>query len=104
LNRAKKLREYGKETAACDRLLEPVLTRFVRTFDAPNSAGNLYFWQRVVDYRNGGSGPTYLSGWTTAFCAFGNKGQWLGLSLDEVRTFYLCFGKYKTIISRVRLG
>jgi hypothetical protein len=87
LHRAKKLREYGSEPAAWYRLLEPVLTQFVRAFDAPDAQENLDFWQKVVDYRRGGSGPTYLSGWITAFCVFGSRGQWLGPSLDNVRKF-----------------
>jgi hypothetical protein len=84
LYKAKKLREYGSEPAAWYKLLEPVLTRFVRAFDAPDAQENLDFWQKVVNYRNGGSGPTYLSGWITAFCAFGSEGQWLGPSLVHV--------------------
>jgi hypothetical protein len=87
LYKAKKLREYGSEPTAWYKLLEPVLTRFVRAFDAPDSAENLDFWQKVADYRGGGSGPRYLSGWITAFCAFGSEGQWLGPSLDDVRKF-----------------
>jgi hypothetical protein len=87
LHRAKKLEEYGNEPAAWYKLLEPVLTRFVRAFDAPDAQENLDFWQKVVDYRYEGSGSAYLSGWITAFCAFGSRGQWLGPSLDNVRKF-----------------
>jgi hypothetical protein len=87
LHRAKKLGEYGSEPAAWYKLLEPVLTRFVCAFDAPDAQENLDFWQKVADYRNGGSGPTYLSGWITAFCVFGSEGRWLGPSLNEVRRF-----------------
>ena len=84
LRRASKLQEYGKETTAWCALLEPVLNRFVRAFDAPDADENLDFWQRVADVRHQGSGPSYLSGWITAFCAFSAKGKWLGLPLDDV--------------------
>ena len=86
LRRASKLKEYGKETTAWYALLEPVLTRFVRAFDAPDADENLDFWQKVADVRNLGSGMTDLSGWITAFCAFSSKGKWLGLPLDDVST------------------
>ncbi|KAF8950866.1 hypothetical protein BGZ46_004306, partial [Entomortierella lignicola] len=31
----------------------------------------------------GGSGPTYLGGWITAFCAFDGNGKWVGRPLTE---------------------
>jgi hypothetical protein len=74
LHRAAKLTEYGEETTGWFTKLQPVLTRFVRAFDDPNSAENLDFWQRVMHY-DGGSGPTWLSGWITAFCFFDNDGK-----------------------------
>ncbi|KAI0777923.1 hypothetical protein BC629DRAFT_1594648 [Irpex lacteus] len=83
LRRAAKLKEYGKETAAWYTLLEPVLARFVRAFDAPEAEENLNFWQRVAHINNNGSGPDYLSGWITAFCAFDADGKWIGSPIDE---------------------
>jgi hypothetical protein len=84
LCRAAKLSEYGTETAEWFTMLEPVLTRFVRAFDAPDSAENLDFWQRVMHYSGGGSGPTWLSGWITAFCVFDKDGKKIRPSWPQV--------------------
>lgn len=89
LRRAARLKEYGKETAAWYTLLEPVLVRFVLAFDAPEAEENLDFWQRVAHIDNNGSGPDYLSGWITAFCAFNADGKWIGSPIDEVSTLNL---------------
>ncbi|KAK7032431.1 hypothetical protein VNI00_013179 [Paramarasmius palmivorus] len=78
LARIDKLKEYGEETTRWEKLLRPVLSRFVYAFDAPDSQENLDFWQRVAHYSGGGSGPTYVSGWMTAFCVFDVDGQWIG--------------------------
>ena len=86
VRRIEKLKEYGPETTAWYHLLKPVVSRFARAFDndVADSADNREFWNGVVHWRPGGSGPTYLSGWLTAFCAFSHKGKWLGGNL--VRT------------------
>jgi hypothetical protein len=90
LHRVDKLVLYGPETTAWRNLLRPVLARFVKAFEPgyADSAENLDFWQRVAHRESGGSGPTYLSGWITAFCAFGDSGQWLGSkgSLEKTET------------------
>ena len=80
VQRIEKLKEYGPETTAWYHLLKPVVTRFPRAFEDgfAESPKNCEFWNRVVHWRPGGSGPTYLSGWVTAFCAFDEKGKWMG--------------------------
>ncbi|KAF8883158.1 hypothetical protein CPB84DRAFT_1965226 [Gymnopilus junonius] len=78
LSRLEKLKEYGLQTIAWYHLLHPVTSRFVRAFDAPDAQENLDFWQQVCHYEGGGSGPTWLSGWITAFCVFDLKGAWMG--------------------------
>ncbi|KAI0341889.1 hypothetical protein BDW22DRAFT_215662 [Trametopsis cervina] len=83
LRRAEKLKEYGDEPSAWHALLKPVLTRFVSAFDDPNSTENIDFWQKVAHVENNFSGPPTLSGWVTAFCAFGYKGNWLGLPIQR---------------------
>ena len=84
--RIEKLKEYGPETTAWYHLLKPVVTRFAQAFDEgiADSAENREFWNRVVHWLPMGSGPTYLSGWITAFCVFNEEGKWLGG--DLVRT------------------
>ncbi|KAI9878698.1 MAG: hypothetical protein M1830_010791 [Pleopsidium flavum] len=70
-----KLPTYGEDAAQWAELLRPVLDRFVTAFDKPDSGKNRDFWQRIAHYSGGGSGPTYLSGWITAFCFFDDKGK-----------------------------
>jgi len=83
VRRIEKLKEYGPETTAWYHLLKPVVTRFAQSFDigVADSAENRDFWNRVVHWKARDCGPSYLSGWITAFCAFDDKGKWLGLPL-----------------------
>ncbi|KAJ7062018.1 hypothetical protein C8F01DRAFT_1056915 [Mycena amicta] len=78
LLRAEKLKEYGVETIAWYHLLVPVLSRFVKAFDEPNTESNVKFWQQVAHYWPGGSGPPCYTGWLTAFCVFDQHGKWIG--------------------------
>ena len=60
-------------------LLAPVLDEFVKS-----AAGNadIDFWDRVASHDPGLSGPSYVSGWATAFAVFTTKGKWQG-DLDK---------------------
>ncbi|THU90806.1 hypothetical protein K435DRAFT_249067 [Dendrothele bispora CBS 962.96] len=79
LARIERLKEFGEEPTLWYNLLRPILTRFVRAFDDPNGQENIDFWNKVAHRRSMGSGgPTYLSGWITAFCAWNEDGQWIG--------------------------
>jgi hypothetical protein len=84
LARLEKLNEYGVETTAWYHLLVPVVNKFVKAFDDPNGQENIAFWQKVAHREGLGSGPPFLSGWITAFCAFDEKGRWLGNTLHLV--------------------
>ncbi|KAI0027230.1 hypothetical protein K488DRAFT_81197 [Vararia minispora EC-137] len=88
LRRAEKLSEYGDEPTRWHALLRPVLSRFVRAFDEPDSEENIDFWLKVVKYNSMSGGDT-LSGWITAFCAFNPEGRWLGLKPDDARSTLL---------------
>ena len=65
-------------------LLTPIMSRFVDAFsafptpDAVSASGQEIreFFQRICHYRSGGSGPAYISGWLTYFCAFNEDGKW----------------------------
>ncbi|KAJ7058763.1 hypothetical protein C8F01DRAFT_281687 [Mycena amicta] len=83
LQRVEKLKEYGVEMIAWYHLLVPVLERFVWAFDDPTHTRNISFWQNVAHYQPGGSGPSYYSGWISAFCAFNDKGKWMGQRLKQ---------------------
>ena len=83
--KAEKLKEYGMQCIAWYHLLVPILDRFVRAFDGPDSTENIEFWQNVVHLRNG-SGFSHLGGWITAFCVFDESGKWLSFPLVNVRT------------------
>ncbi|KAG2091026.1 uncharacterized protein F5147DRAFT_780138 [Suillus discolor] len=85
LERLERLKIYSIETIAWYHLLHPIISRFVAAFDAPSSSENLDFWSKVAHYEGGGSGPTYLSGWITAFCVFNEQGMWQGPPLNAER-------------------
>ncbi|KAF8310914.1 hypothetical protein F5887DRAFT_1051423 [Amanita rubescens] len=73
--RLEKLEDYGKDAKSWYRVLQPVISRFVNAYDDPDSPELRNFWNKVAHYEGGGSGPTYLSGWITAFCFFSEKGS-----------------------------
>ncbi|KAJ6545437.1 hypothetical protein B0H19DRAFT_1266872 [Mycena capillaripes] len=82
LRRLEKLKEYGLQTIAWYHLLSPVISRFVKAFDDPNSTGNFDFWQKVACDETFGCGSHEWSGWITAFCVFSSEGRWQGPKLD----------------------
>lgn len=59
--RAERLTSFGEEPTQWSELLKPVLARFVKSFDDPDSEETRDFWQRIAHKQNMGSGPTYLS-------------------------------------------
>ena len=73
--RLEKLKDYGEDAESWYRVLRPIISRFVSAYDDPNSPELRNFWNKVAHYESGGSGPTYLSGWITAFCFFSEKGS-----------------------------
>jgi hypothetical protein len=62
LSRIERLKTFGDEPTTFYNLLKPVLTRFIKTFDDPDSEETRDFWQKIAHERHGGSGPSYLSG------------------------------------------
>ncbi|KAF7314838.1 hypothetical protein MKEN_00958300 [Mycena kentingensis (nom. inval.)] len=81
--RADKLKEYGVETIAWHHMLVPVLTRFVRSFEEPDSDATRAFWGQPAHFQSGGSGPSTYTGWLTAFCVFDEHGRWQGSKLKD---------------------
>jgi len=66
---------FGHEPTQWYHLLKPVIARFVKSFDCPETPETTSFWQTIAHYSGGGSGPTYLSGWITAFCFWDKSGK-----------------------------
>lgn len=52
-----------------------MLRRFVQSFEEPESKSISEFWNQIAHHETNGSGPIYLSGWITAFCAFDVEGE-----------------------------
>ncbi|KAL2112976.1 hypothetical protein VUR80DRAFT_5880 [Thermomyces stellatus] len=64
------LSEFGEEPAEYQRRLDPILSRFVTSFDEPDSEDTVSFWNSIVRAERAatcGSPPYYLSGWLTGF-------------------------------------
>ena len=74
-HRLAKLETFGEEPVQFCKLLRPVISRFVKSFDEAASADIISFWQRLAHYYNMGSGPSYYSGWITAFCFWDVSGK-----------------------------
>ncbi|KAF9526382.1 hypothetical protein CPB83DRAFT_770368 [Crepidotus variabilis] len=80
VSRLDKLYAFGAEPAAFATLLKPILSRFVQAFrnaevDTPQ---DLDFWSRICHHHKNSSGPSYISGWITAFGAWNEEGVWKG--------------------------
>ncbi|KAI4162392.1 MAG: hypothetical protein LQ342_003958 [Letrouitia transgressa] len=75
LKRLERLPQLGAEPEKFSQLLKPVILNFIQTFDSPDSKEVKDFWLKIAHRSSGGSGPTYLSGWITAFCFWDADGN-----------------------------
>lgn len=73
--RVEKLKEFGGPMSEWSAMLAPILDQFVL---AARGAADAGFWNRIVHHLGGGSGPSYISGWISVFCAFDEDGKWQG--------------------------
>ncbi|KAJ3043465.1 hypothetical protein HDU99_009975 [Rhizoclosmatium hyalinum] len=73
--RVKKLDEYGPACAKWSTMLSKILNELV---NAARGTVNVEFFQRICHYTATGSGPSYISGWLSAFAVFTEKGVWQG--------------------------
>jgi hypothetical protein len=73
--RVERLARFGEEPEHFSLLLTPILDYFIRSFDSPEDAEVIAFWSKIVHHHAGGSGPSYLSGWITAFCFWDGQGK-----------------------------
>lgn len=72
--RLEKLKNY--ELGWWYDMLVPILDQFIA---AKKGKPDVEFWQKICHRQSGGSGPSYLSGWITAFCVFDKDGNRQGL-------------------------
>ncbi|XP_037039492.1 uncharacterized protein LOC119076691 isoform X1 [Bradysia coprophila] len=71
LSRLEKLKDYKLDKWY--EMLKPILEEFIA---AKNNKPNVEFWNRICNNLGGGSGPSYISGWLTAFAVFDVEGNW----------------------------
>jgi Domain of unknown function (DUF4419) len=76
LGRLEKLSTWSKELKSWAALLRPILARFVAAFTTDKV--DTEFWGHIASPHFFGSGTHTLGGWITAFCAFNEKGRFLG--------------------------
>ena len=88
-SRLDKLETFGAEPTQFCKLLRPVISHLVKSFEDPTSDDTISFWQRIAHYHSNSSGPSYYSGWITAFCFWKEDGNSLycypKLGLDGVK-------------------
>ncbi|CAG8934971.1 unnamed protein product [Penicillium salamii] len=65
----------GDEVAKFSTILQPVLDRFIASFEDPESPEVQKFWARCAHGRGDGSWATHLTGWITVFCFWDEEGR-----------------------------
>ncbi|KAF8071714.1 hypothetical protein FPV67DRAFT_892725 [Lyophyllum atratum] len=73
-DRIDKISEFGAEPTEWASMLHAIIARFVHAFDVGGPQADKEFWERCIHHESGGSGPDYISGWMTAFCAWDPEG------------------------------
>lgn len=76
LSRLEMLPKFGDEVKQWYHLLKPVVSRFVKTFDAPDALEIRNFWVQMVK-RWDGPVRNVISGWLSAFCLWDINGRFL---------------------------
>jgi hypothetical protein len=73
-----RLPEFGPEPTAYAARLTPILSRFVSSFDQPDSVATKTFWNSIVSARREnicGGPPYWVSGWITGFFYWNTDGR-----------------------------
>jgi len=63
-------------------VLGPVIDQFVAVFE--DKPVDQTFWNHIVHYEEGGSGPSFLSGWVMVFVPFTAEGKYILQPLDSI--------------------
>lgn len=103
LERLEKLQVLGNEPTQFYALLKPVLTRFVRTFDDPESDDIKDFWSRIA-HESRGSGSHRISGWITAFTFWDQDGKSLYAPYGEPPTHQALLRLDETVYHAVEIS
>lgn len=74
LTRLDKLEQYGDEPSELRKLLKPIVTHFMRSFDEPDSQEVTDFWRDMCTVQSMSGQDTY-NGWISAFCFWDSEGQ-----------------------------
>lgn len=72
-----RLPDFGKEPEEYKARLRPILSRFVTSFQDPDSEATRLFWNQIVTGRAGklcGAPPMHMSGWITGFFFWNENG------------------------------
>ncbi|OAA35961.1 hypothetical protein NOR_07769 [Metarhizium rileyi] len=98
-----RLVEFGAEPAQYAHNLKPIISRFVRTWDEPNSPEIKSFWTEIVRANKKficGAGPTEfdISGWITGFLHWREDGTLVkpkgsGPRKDDLRVDGVAYGR-----------
>ncbi|EJT78756.1 hypothetical protein GGTG_03854 [Gaeumannomyces tritici R3-111a-1] len=81
-----RLADFGAEAAAYGERLRPILRRFVRTFEQPDSAETVKFWNNMVaatEFGVCGDPPYHVWGWITGFHYWDDRGRPVGRSVRD---------------------
>ncbi|KAG8820175.1 hypothetical protein FRC17_010236 [Serendipita sp. 399] len=86
LFRLDRFEEFGEQPTMFATFLRPILKEFVNAFDYQQGgpSPNPDFWGKICHRYNGGSGPTFLCGWITAFAVWDRDGSWQGGDMSMV--------------------
>ncbi|SPO00760.1 uncharacterized protein DNG_03508 [Cephalotrichum gorgonifer] len=77
-DRLEHLPDFGAEPEAYQRRLRPILSRFVASFDDPDSKEIISFWNSIVVAESThicGDPPYYINGWLTGFWYWDANGE-----------------------------
>jgi hypothetical protein len=81
-----RLPEFGPEPTAYAARLAPILSRFVSSFDQPDSVATKTFWNQIVSARRDstcGAPPYYVSGWIMGFLYWNTDGSSFARGLGD---------------------
>ncbi|KAJ4420871.1 hypothetical protein N0V82_004050 [Gnomoniopsis sp. IMI 355080] len=94
MRRIDKLELLGDEPTVFAKMLRPILSHIILSFEDPLDKTVVRFWNTIAHKCPRGSGPRWLSGWLTAFCFWDEEGNSKPFPVDRdpegrMRRFHL---------------